>query len=256
MFDYSKSEQYILSIRLSADGFYFSVFDPVHEKFVYSCQKKLDTSLTYTGNVKQAFKELEFLSNTYKHVYVLSVDKRFTLVPLELFEEDQTQVVFNFNYSKKENEEVCTNMLVNNSCAVLYGVDKSALALIKNQYPDAVSVSQTAVLVEYFSLKSRAVLYKQMFVGLRKGSLDLYCFDRGYVSLVNSYDCKAATDYSYYTLFVWSQLGMDQKRDKMYVTGNIPEKSNLLEILRTYVENISVLTAEAAFDFSFADNAR
>ena len=53
----SNSNQYILSIRLSADGFYFALLNPKAKEngdssthYIY----KVDESLSFTANLKQA----------------------------------------------------------------------------------------------------------------------------------------------------------------------------------------------------------
>ena len=50
--DFSKSEQYTLSIRLSADGFSFSVFNPLGEGELSFFDRKVEESLSLTANLK------------------------------------------------------------------------------------------------------------------------------------------------------------------------------------------------------------
>ncbi len=52
--------------------------------------------------------------------------KRFTIVPLELFEEEQAELLFYHNHQKRENETVFYNILQKNNVAVIFGIDKSA----------------------------------------------------------------------------------------------------------------------------------
>lgn len=53
--DFNKSEQYTLSIRLSTDGFSFSVFNPLDEKG-FSCEDyAINEELPLTANLKEAF---------------------------------------------------------------------------------------------------------------------------------------------------------------------------------------------------------
>jgi len=53
--DFSKSEQYTLSIRLSADGFSFSIFNPLNENELFFFDRKVEESLSLTANLKQTF---------------------------------------------------------------------------------------------------------------------------------------------------------------------------------------------------------
>lgn len=240
-FDYSKSEQYILSIRLNADGFSFSVFDSVRERFVYAATRGLNPALSFTANLKAVFKECDFLSCTFKRVFVLVVGRRYTFIPLELFDEAQQQTTFYYNFSATENETVCRTTLVSNSCEVLFGMDKSALAFLKECYPEAEYLSQASLLAEHFSQQTRTANTKQMYAYLRKDSLDLYCFDRGFMSLVNSYECKLEPDYAYYTLFVWKQLGMNQQTDELFLITDDDEQTELQQLLCRFVSKVSVV---------------
>ena len=134
--DFTKSEQYTLSIRLSADGFSFSVFNPLGEGELSFFDRKVEESLSLTANLKQTFREIEWLKHPYRRVNILMADKRFTLVPLEFFEDEQTETLFYHNHPKRENEIVQYNILRKNNAVVLFSMDKSARSFLCEQYPD------------------------------------------------------------------------------------------------------------------------
>src|SRR3712207_5960441 len=92
--DFNKSEQYTLSIRLSTDGFSFSVFNPMGGGDSTVFDHKVDESLSLTANLKQAFREIEWLSRPFRQVNALIANKRFTFIPLEFFEDEQTEIIF------------------------------------------------------------------------------------------------------------------------------------------------------------------
>ena len=80
--DFGKSEQYTLSIRLSTDGFSFSIYNPIHESSLSFFEKETNASLSLTANLKQFFRETEFLTLPYRRVNILMADKRFiTTIP-------------------------------------------------------------------------------------------------------------------------------------------------------------------------------
>ena len=177
--DFSKSEQYTLSIRLSADGFSFSVFNPLVEGEFYFFDRQVEETLSLTANLKQTFREIEWLNYSYRRVNVLIAGKRFTLVPLEFFEDEQTELLFYHNHSKRENETVQYNILRRNNVVVLFSMDKSARTFLCEQYPDVRFYSQASPFIESFSGKSRLGNNRKMYVHLRKDAADLYCYDRG-----------------------------------------------------------------------------
>ena len=50
----------------------------------------------------------------------MMASKRFTIVPLELFEEEQAELLFYHNHQKRENEMVVYNILQKNNVAVIF----------------------------------------------------------------------------------------------------------------------------------------
>ena len=169
--DFSKSEQYTLSIRLSADGFSFSVFNPLGEGELSFFDRKVEESLSLTANLKQTFREIEWLKHPYRRVNILMADKRFTLVPLEFFEDEQTETLFYHNHPKRENEIVQYNILRKNNAVVLFSMDKSARSFLCEQYPDVRFYSQASSFIEHFSSKSRLGNSRKMYVSGEKSGL-------------------------------------------------------------------------------------
>ena len=162
MIDFTKSKQYTLSIRLSTDGFSFSIYNPIHDDSFSVIEKEIDTSLSLTANLKAVFHESDFLGHSYKRVNIMLASKRFTIVPLDLFEEEQADLLFYHNHQKRENETVIYNILKKNNVVIVFGIDRSAYSFLTEQYPEARFYSQSTPLIEYFSVKSRLGNSKKM----------------------------------------------------------------------------------------------
>ena len=166
MIDFTKSKQYTLSIRLSTDGFSFSIYNPINDNSQSLFEKEVDTSLSLTANLKNVFHESDFLSYSYKRVNIMIASKRFTMIPLELFEEEQAELLFYHNHQKRENEIVMYNILKKNNVVVIFGIDKSTYTFLNEQYPEARFYSQSTPLIEYFSIKSRLGNSKKMYASV------------------------------------------------------------------------------------------
>lgn len=246
--DFSKSEQYTLSIRLSADGFSFSVFTPLGEGDLAFFHRKVEESLSLTANLKQTFREVESLNRPYRRVNILMADKRFTLVPMEFFEDEQTEILFYHNHPKRENEVVQYNILRKNNAVVLFSMDKSARSFLREQYPDAKFYSQASAFIEHFSAKSRLGNCRKMYAHLRKNATDLYCYDRNRLLLANSFECKQTADRVYYLLYIWKQLGFEQERDELHLTGDLSDKEALLTELRKFIRQVFVMNPATNLD--------
>jgi len=246
--DLNKSKQYTLSIRLSTDGFSFSIYNPIHENSLSVFEKEIDSSLSLTANLKRVFRELEFLTFTYKKVNIILTGKRYTVVPLEMFEDDQTELLFHHNHSKRENEQIEYNILKKSNIVIIFSIDKSAISFLKEQFPEATFYSQASPLIEVFSVKSRLGNSQKMYVSLRNEGVDVFAFERGHLLLANSFDCQHTEDKIFYLLYVWKQLEFNQERDELHLTGMMTDKDKLLKELRKYISQVFIMNPATNID--------
>jgi len=241
----SNSNQYILSIRLSADGFYFALLNPkAKEKsdsstlYIY----KVDESLSLTANLKQAIDELEWLSYKYKTVHIVIATRRFTLVPLDFFEDEHAEALFNYNFQEVDNEVVEYNILQKNDTVVLYGIDKALLSLIYNQFPEVQVKVQAASLIEHLTIQNRQADQKQMLCFISKDSITIAAIEHHNLLYCNSFSCNHTADRLYYILYCWKQMGMNQLTDELLLANTLTGKEELNDVLARYVSNITPIS--------------
>jgi predicted mannosyl-3-phosphoglycerate phosphatase (HAD superfamily) len=46
----------------------------------------------------------------------------------------------------------------------------------------------------------------------------------------------------------WQQLGLDQRRDEMHLVGNIPEREEMIEQLRKFLQNVYKINPSGDFN--------
>lgn len=248
MIDLTKSKQYTLSIRLSTDGFSFSIYNPIQDNSLSLLEKEVEPSLSLTANLKKVFHELDFLNSSYKRVNIMMASKRFTIVPFELFEDEQIEPIFYHNHQKRENEIILYNILKKNSVVIIFGIDKSAYTFLNEQFPDACFYSQSTPLIKYFSIKSKLGNSKKMYASLRNDAIDIYCFERGHLLLANSFECKQTEDRIYYLLYAWKQMDFDQERDELHLTGTLPDKETLMKEVKKFILQVFIMNPATNID--------
>lgn len=236
--DFNKSEQYILSIRLSTDGFSFSIYNPIRDSFILSHQREIKPELSFTANLKEAFKELDFLGYLYKEVNVLWTTKRYTLLPIELFAEDHADTCFYYNFSPKENEIILHDALPKNGAVVLFAMDKSLHVFLSEKYNSIQFSSSLKAPAEHFAVRSRIGSDRKIYMHLYTKGIELYGYERGHLMLLNYYACEQTSDRAYFLLYAWKQLGMDQLKDELYVFGEASNKEELIEELQRFIQHI------------------
>lgn len=241
----SNSNQYILSIRFSADGFYFALSNPkVKEEsdsstpYIY----KVDESLSITANLKQAIDKLEWLSYRYKAVNIVITTQRFTIVPLDFFEDEHAESIFYHNFQSIDNEVVEYNIIQKNNAVVLYGIDKALLTMIYNLFPEAQVKVQATSLIEHLTLQNYHKSQQQMLCLVAKDSIILAAMNHHNLLLCNSFSCSHTSDRLYYILHCWKQLGMDQQNDELLLAAHLEETDALKQELERYVSHITAIT--------------
>ena len=104
--DFRKSEQYTLSIRCTADGFCFSLYNPLTsaEEAYSNYFVEADILLSECGNLKKIIRHTEWLNNSFGKVNVLIENTRQMTIPLDFFEDEQAQEFFYHSLHKMDNE--------------------------------------------------------------------------------------------------------------------------------------------------------
>ena len=246
--DLNKSEQYILSIRLSADGFSFSIHHPQNEDVSYTSYA-VNSSYSMTANVKKMLATTEELGRSYQTVNVLIDTPRFTLVPFDLFEDEQTEEFFHLNFPKKENETILCNILGKNNVALLFGVDKHTHQLLAEQFPQARIFASISPLLEHFHTRSRENDTKNLYVHFHASQMDVFAFDKGKLLLTNTFQCKQTPDKVYYMLYIWQQLGFSQEKDQLWLAGNIEVEEELMTELNKFIRNVKTFPKKENLSF-------
>ncbi len=247
--DFSKSEQYTLSIRLSTDGFSFSVFNPHNNAGTLITDYPIDRSLSLTANLKNAFNEVECLQYNYLRVNILMAEQRVTYVPLEVFEDEQAEELFYYNHPQQSNETILYNILSNNNLVVLFSIDKTTKNFLTEHFPNAKFFAQSTPLIDFFSSKSRLGNSRKIYAHLRKEGMEVFAYERGRVLLANSFPCKESADQVYYLLYIWKELGLEQERDELHLTGKFGNKEYLVQELQKYVRQVFIMNPATNLDF-------
>jgi glutaredoxin-related protein len=236
----NEQNQNILSIRLSIDKFKYTTFDPFQENIATIADWELNPSLSLTANLKKFLHEEDDFNN-YKQVNVMLESSRYITVPIELFDDEQTELLFYHNITKHENEIILYNILQSINSVVIYSLDTSAHHLLITKYPEVKFYVHVSPLLEYFSAKSHQGNNRKMYVNLRNEAIDIFCLDHGRLLLANSYDCREIADRIYYILYIWKQLNLDQERDEILFYGNMPEKDMLIAQADKYIRHHYIL---------------
>lgn len=248
--DFTKSEQYTLSIRLSTDGFSFSIYNPLGGSDFLIRTHPVNTQHSMAANVKRFLSETEEVKFTYRQTNILIHSTRYTTIPLELFEDEQMENIFYQNFPKTNNEIILCNVLGKSNMVVLFSMDKLTHLYLNEKFPNARFFSSVSPQIEYLTNKSRQGNNRKLYANVHPQNIDVFCIENGKSLLLNTYQTANTQDCTYYLMNVWEQLEYDQERDEIYLTGISNECNILAEILRRYIRKVFMIAPPAEFNKS------
>ena len=247
--DLTKSEQYTLSIRLSADGFSFSVYHPQKTEDFFHASYTVNPSYSMTANIKKMFASMNELSQPYQQVNILIDTERFTTVPFDLFEDELTEELFHQNFLKDDNETILCNILGKSNVALLFGMDRHAHQALIEHFGQVRIFACVSPLTELFTSKSQEGNCRKLFAHFLPDKMEVFAFDRNKLLLINSFKCHIVADQVYYLLFIWQQLGFSQEKDQIYLSGGTNIGKDLPTELSKFLRQVTLLPTENNLPF-------
>ena len=240
--DFRKSEQYTLSIRCTADGFCFSLYNPLKsaEEAYSNFFVEADILLSECGNLKKIIRQTEWLNNPFGKVNVLIENTRQMTIPLDFFEDDQAEELFYHSLHKVNNETVGYNVVPNNNIVVLYGMDQSTKTFLQEKYPNAKFFSKTTALLSHYGKKMGEGNRKKLIVHVDKHICTFMAYEEGHLLLCNTQTYTQQTDIAFHSLACWKSLNMNQEEDELYLSGEVDNTQDLLQILKKYLQHVIV----------------
>lgn len=247
--DFSKSEQYTLSIRINTDGFSFSIYNPLSDNPYTFFDLDIDRKLPLIANFKALVTNHPFLSQLYKRVNILIGDTKTIVHPLNLFNPDICQELYYFGQKLlNTNTQVCYNTLEANNLTIIYGANKILYKFLNEHFRNPRFFAQNTPLIAYYSQKSKEGNTKKMFVHIQAETMHLFCLNKGKLLLTNAFNASETSNQVYYILYIWKQLTYSQERDELFLSGNLEDKTNLLDAIKKYIANVSVLNPSEYLD--------
>ena len=237
--DFNKSEQYILSIRLSTDGFSFSIYHPQQSEEVYFSSSPVNTQRSMAANVKAYLTETEELKHRFKQVNILIHTSRYTTLPLELYEDEQTDLLFYQNLPPQNNEVVLCNILGKSNLVILFGLDKLTHLFLTEHFPNARLFASVSPITEYLAHKVKPSDCRKLFAIFHPESVEVIAFEK------EKLPC-------YYLLNIWQQVGYNQEDDQLYICGNnrVPQWEELPLRLKKYIRKLFIINPQMEFNDS------
>lgn len=236
-----------LTIRTGRNTLSFSALDTEQAGQIIYEPYTVKSGISMAANLRAALKEINLVRNGWQRAMVL-IDSPVMMIPAETFNDDPADTLYNYTVTGHENDVILSTVLPSLNAVAVYPVNKDLKLVVDDNFQDV-----------RFSHVCQPVwnhLYKRSFTGVRmklyayfhNKKLDVFSFRQNRFRFTNSFDTSLAPDAVYFILNVWKQLAFDNKRDELHIVGDIPERENLLQELKTFIHNVYVINPKAEFN--------
>ena len=240
--DFSKSEQYTLSIRISTDGFSFSIFNPLADNPYTLFNLDIDKKKSLIVNFKDKVTNHPFLSQLYKRVNIIIGDTKAVIHPSSLFEPEMMENLYYLGQKNINNHvEILSNELESSKQIIIFGVNKSLYKFINEHFSSPKFYSQTTPLLAYFTQRAKEGNTNKIFVQIQSDSIILFAYNKGKLILTNTFNTTETNNQVYYILYLWKQLNLSQEKDELFISGQIQDKQELIDLLNKYIKIVQLI---------------
>lgn len=251
----AESKNYKLSIQLSLDGFYFTIYHTAQNKFLslesisFAKSKNQDEYATWLHDF---IKDHEWLILPFKEVKVIIEINKSTLIPDPLFDRSELETYVNFNFKHQEglrlNHDIISALDAHNVYAYPYKLIES----LRIYFPELTLKSHSSNLIESLIVKYKnAVQQKRTFVHVRKDHLDIVMLDGKQLLYFNAFHFRTKEDFIYYVIFVIEQLGLNPEEIDLILLGLVDQQSGLFDMIYKYVRNIRFMPSDENRKYSY-----
>ncbi len=239
------TEELKLSIQVSLNGFSFSALSPQENKIVFfrevRFQKRLNP-VQVLQQIEKVYEEERFLQQEKPQVVVLFSNELYTLVPQELFSEENASDYLKYNTKILETDFVAYDLLEVPKMVNVYIPFTNINNYFFEKYGEFEYRHCISILVEEFlKLNQDQEEGTKVYLNCYAGGYDLVVIQKRDLLLANSFKCNTKEDFIYYLLFTAEQLELDPTTFELILLGKITKNSDYYDIAYTYVKEVRFL---------------
>ncbi len=243
--DLAQSEKYILSIRLTPDGFSFCIFSTFDKAVFHYQETVFSKNLSLIENIKKTFFEVNFFSQPFQKVLVTVVSPRYTTVPENYFDSKYAADIFAFNIHG-ESGKVLNNFITEGSYRIVFDLDEELYSFLCRNLWNPTFFCYSAQTLPFFAQYKSEKGGKRCFVDFHDEMISVACYSGQNLLSVNTYPNSDKFDALYNIVNVWEKQALNQNSDRLFLSGIISDNKEGIDTLKQLIKNVEVLQLSSA----------
>lgn len=236
-----------LVIRVGGHSLSFSTLNQAEPGTIVFEPYTARSGISMAANLREALKQIDVRRNGWQRAVTL-LDSQTLMVPVDGFNENTAATLYNHAMMGKEAETVLHTVLPALNAVAVYSVNKDLKLVIDDNFADVKFYPLCAPVWNHLFKRSFTGVRKKLYCYFHDKKTDIFSYQQNRFKFTNCFDTNLVPDIVYFVLNVWKQLSFDEKRDELHLVGEIPEREDLLNELRTFIRNVYVINPKAEFN--------
>ena len=233
-----RSKQQRLIIRMSNRGMSFSTVNTDGE--VEYVPYTMNSSISTAANLREALRTESILGRTYSSVLVM-VDTVSTMIPLELFSEDEAEQLYRHAFGDTSMVAVMHYVLPDLNSVALYAVNKDFRTVVTDNFTTVRFMPAVAPVWNHAHHRSYTGPKEKLFCYFHLHTMEVFSFRQNRFRFCNSFAVDNADDALYFLLSAWKQLAMKAEHDELHLCGAQPWGTELQEKAAKFLKRVYVI---------------
>lgn len=245
--DFTHVEKYILSIRLTPDGFSFCIHCPTNPNIFYYKHTQLGgNNLSYIENVKKLIFDYNFFTYSFLRTNIIVVSDNYTLVPERFFDNAEAETLLSFNIHDISADKVLVNNILDKDIRLLFSIKKELYGFLTRNVWNPQFIHHIALMTPFLEKKSGAEKTNKCCVNFIGNELvDIYYFSHDQIMSAKTHHVANGTDAAYYIASTLEALNFKQSTDKLLLTGSINHFMETIYVMKRLIRNIVEIEYDA-----------
>ncbi|MCX6245272.1 MAG: DUF3822 family protein [Bacteroidetes bacterium] len=245
-FNPDESQKYDLTFELGEKSFGYSILDTIKNRYV---------AIGYFRNhLADVAAHNTLLQRPYHSVKGIIGNSRFTLIPEDLYLEEEKEKYFTFLHDHEAGDKVYSDRIEHLGVYSVYSIPGHSRREIDHFFPAVAIGHISSVLIRNLWVSVKNMTGRKIFLNLRDGQFDVLVFDGRQLIYCNAFHFMTPEDVAYYLIFVFEQLNLNPEEISLALLGSVDRYSPVYDLLFRYIRNIEFAARNDGVSYSYLFN--
>ncbi|HRW20672.1 MAG TPA: DUF3822 family protein [Bacteroidales bacterium] len=234
------SKEIEMSMQISLHGLSFCLLHLPEKKIVALNHLPNNTGKAIEDFFVEQWNSNRLINKDYASFKFIYPYKRLTLVPEALFNENDAELVFNYNFSKLDSEILKSVKMSKSESFAVFAIPINIYNIVNSQIdgkwmPHIMPFAEANI--KNFRL-DEDIKASKMYINYNDEFIDILLVDETGIKMYNNFIVKSANDIVYFILNIFDKLKLNPEKVNIEISGNINPDNYGIVTLQKFIRNV------------------